>query len=95
MTTPIFTAPPKDAEDIEDYALNCTRWLRDGETIAQHTVVSDDPTLTISGLTQDSGVVRWRTSGGTLGRNHKMIARVTSSAGRKAKRTILLPVSDL
>lgn len=94
MTRPSYTAPPKDPADVESYSLDCSAWLA-GETISSRTVVADDPTLVISGLTDSAGVVRWRASAGTAGQACKMKATVTSSSGRVAERTILLPVRDL
>jgi hypothetical protein len=94
MTSPTYTAEPKDPSDIEDYGWDCTAWLK-GETIASQNVVADDVAVTIANVTQVAGVVRWRASGGTNGAVHKLTATVTSSSGRSAQRTIELPVMDL
>lgn len=94
MTSPAYTAPPKDPADIEDYGLDCAPWLA-GETITARTVVADDSALVISGIAVVGGAVRWRGSGGVNGRLHTMTVRVTSSTGRRAERTIALPVRDL
>ncbi|MBD3762448.1 hypothetical protein [Rhizorhabdus sp.] len=95
MTSPTYTASPKDPADIEDYGLDCTAWLNPSETITAQTVTADGTDLTISGLTQVSGVVRWRASGGLLGKDHAVTVRVTSSAGRRAERTIIVPIREL
>ena len=94
MSSPSYTAPIKDPADIEDYGLDCSAWLG-AETVASRTVVSDDPALTVSGVTHTGGLVRWRASGGTNGKVHTMTVRVTSSAGRIAERSMALPVKDL
>lgn len=94
MSSPSYTAPPKDPADIEDYGLDCSAWLG-AETIVGRTVVPDDPTLTISGVTHVGAVVRWRAAGGTVGTNHTMTVRVTSNAGRIVERTVSLPVREL
>lgn len=92
--SPAYTAPIKDPSDIEDYGLDCSVWLGN-ETIAERTVVSDNPALEISGLNVVDGVVRWRASGGIDGKRHAMTVRVTSTTGRAAERTVALPVRDL
>lgn len=94
MSSPSYTAPPKDPADIEDYGLDCSAWLGT-ETIAARTVAADDPALSISGITHVGGVVRWRATGGAAGVNYLMTVRVTSSAGRIAERSIALPVREL
>lgn len=95
MTSPTYTAPAKDPADIEDYGWDCTAWLKDAETITAQTVTADDAALTISGVTQVAGVVRWRVAGGNPGSNHQLTARVTASSGRRAERTFMVPVREL
>lgn len=94
MSSPSYTAPPKDPADIEYYGLDCSAWLG-AETISGRTVLADDPALAISDINVVGNVVRWRAAGGTVGRLHTMTVRVTSSTGRIAERTIALPVRDL
>jgi hypothetical protein len=95
MTSLTYTAPPKDPADIVDYGWDCTAWLKEGETIAAQTVVSDSADLVLSAVSVVAGIVTWRASGGTLGATHKMTGTVTSSTGRRAQRTFLVPVMDL
>lgn len=94
MNFPAYTAPPKDPADIEDYGLICTPWLGDGETVSLQSVVADSPDIIISGVTTVDGVVRWRVSGGLHGQNYALTVHVTSSAGRRAERTVVIPVRD-
>lgn len=95
MTCPTYSAPPKDPADIEDYGWVCTAWLGESETITAQTVVADSADITVSGVTAVAGVVRWRVTGGIAGQNYRLTLRVTSSAGRRAERTVMIPVRDL
>ena len=72
-----------------------TDWLEAGETIASYSVSAD------SGITIDSdtladnntSVVVW-VSGGTDGTRYKIKCAITTTLGRKAERTAILPVAQ-
>jgi hypothetical protein len=95
MTSPSFIAPTKDPADVEDYGLDCNAWLKTGETITAQSVTADGAGITVSGVSQSGGVVRWRVSGGQVGTDHRITVRVTASSGRIAERTVIIPVREL
>lgn len=89
-----YNAPRKDPSDIEDYGLDCDRWLG-SETIATRAAVADSSALTISGLDDAGGTVSFRASGGDVGVDHVVTVTVTSSTGRRIERSIVIPVRQL
>ena len=70
-------------------------WLEAGETIASHTITAD------SGLTVDSSgetdaatsVTAWL-SGGTAGRDYKVVCQIVTSEDRTDERTLTVKVRN-
>ncbi len=88
-----FTAPRKDPAATLDYQMDWSAVLADGETITAQTVTSITG-ITISGVSQASGIVRWRVAGGTSGTSYPITVQITTSAGQIDQRTVQLPVRD-
>lgn len=89
-----FTAPRKDPAATLDYEMDWSAVLADGETITAEDVTCADDDITISGVTQASGIVRWRVAGGTSGSSYQVTVEITTSAGQVDQRTVSIPVRD-
>lgn len=78
-----FTAPLKDPAAVLDHGMDWTEELDDGETITgQPTVTALPAGLTIAAVNAANGIVSWRVSGGTLGKDYIVTVGITTSAGR-------------
>jgi hypothetical protein len=89
------TMPVKDPAAVLDYEIDwATNWLADGETISESEVVCDDPAITISGKTENDGVVRFTIAGGEAGANYLVTGEITTSAGRTDQRTVQIQVRN-
>lgn len=90
-----FTAPTKDPEAVLDHGMDWRDWLDAGETISGTPIVVASPAgLTISSITQASGIVNWRVSGGALGRDYIATCRITTNLGRIEERSVRYRVGD-
>lgn len=88
-----FTAPRKDPAAVLDYEMDWgTNWLAEGETITEKAVTCEDSDITISGLSEADGIVRWRIAGGVAGSTYLVVVQITTSAGQTDQRTIWIPV---
>lgn len=88
-----FTAPRKDPDATLDYQMDWSAFLAEGETITAQ-AVTGPVGITISGVTQASGIVRWRVAGGTSGTSYQVTVQITTSAGQVDQRTVSIPVRD-
>lgn len=87
------TLEPKDPNDVIDYRVDWTKWLREGDTI----LVSE--WIVPSGIDMDSETNTNTTttiwlSGGTAGR-YALTNRITTAQGRQRDRTIVIRVKEL
>lgn len=83
---------PHDPADVEDYAFGWIDWLGD-ETIASHTVDSDELTVVQSEISGPD--ILFRISGPGTGRKATVDVTVTSSSGRVKSRSLPFEVQDL
>ncbi len=68
-------------------------WL-DGDTITAATVVSSDPSVTVSQVTHtDTTVTAWA-EGGTEGKAVDLTCHITTAGGRQDDRTMTLSVQE-
>lgn len=81
----------KDPAEQLDYMFDFTNELAAGETITAQTVVSEDASVTVSGVAQQSGKVVVFADGGVHGTTVPLRCTATTSAGRRyVRRTYLL-----
>ena len=79
----------KQPADISDYDLDCSEWLRDGETLTPATAVVActstplDAEMAVSSVTTSPDAVRVRLTGGTAGQLYKATVTVTTTSGRR------------
>lgn len=85
----------KDPSAVLDYKWDWSSWLAAGETIT-----TADVDLPPDGLTLDREVGHDTTSvtawlaGGTVGKNYRVTAHITTSAGREDDRSLTIKVRD-
>lgn len=84
---------PKDPNDVIDYRIDWSKWLRDGDTI----LVSDwivPAGIVMDSETNDATATTIWLSGGTAG-SYLLTNRITTAQGRQRDRTITIRVKEL
>lgn len=99
MAVTHHTLPPKDPQDVLDYAVDFTNLLESGETIATHVVAITPAGLTLdsSSTTVDEKSVVFIVSGGDVGVTYAVTVTIQTTGGSQARtfeRTCLLTVED-
>lgn len=90
MSTTTFV---KDPEAVLDYAVDWSKWLREGETIAASSVTATSGITVDSDTHTDTLVTVWL-SGGELGVRYEVTNRITTSQGRSDDRTFRVDVAQ-
>lgn len=97
----LFTLEPKDPNDVIDYHVNWSGWLREGETLtaSSWTVQSGltkiaDPISSVVDPFTDTNATVW-VSGGTVGSSYTALNHITTSQGRQKDKTITIRVKEL
>lgn len=100
--------PNKDPDEVLDYSIDWSRFLRSSATIASVAWFVDDadgvktpflPVTVVNGL-QPVSVTNTRTVStiyvglGTDNKTYKLYCRMTDTQGRIAERTVVLPVKE-
>lgn len=89
----LFILEPKDPQDIIDYRIDWSKWLRDGDTIlTSEWVVPAGITMDSEDNNTTSSTV-WL-SGGTAGANYQLTNRIVTVQGRQKDRTITIRVKE-
>jgi hypothetical protein len=100
--------PNKDPDEVLDYSIDWSRFLRTPATIASvewfvddadGTKTAFDPVTVVNGLqpvstTNTSTVSTIYVGLGTNNKTYKLYCRMTDSQGRIAERTVVLPVKE-
>lgn len=103
-----FKWPNKDTNEVLDYSLDWSRFLRAGETLTAVAWSIDDasgvkqpftPPNTINGLTNEgnansTSVANLTLSGGTNNYTYKLYCTVTLNTGFVAERSVTLPIKE-
>lgn len=93
----------KQPDEVEDYQIDFSDWLRDGETIASSDAVAEctstpvDTALTVVGTTLSATAVNVRLSGGLADSTYKVTVTTTSGgtgAGRVDESEFVVKVKD-
>lgn len=90
----LIALEPKDPNDVIDYDLDWSKWLRDGDTI----LVSDwivPAGITMNSETSTNTSSKIWLSGGTAGQSYSLTNRITTAQGRQKDRTITIRVKEL
>ena len=77
----------KQPQEVSDYDIDFTPWLRSGESLSNASatracLTSADTSLVVVSTTLSSAIVRVRLSGGLAGEDYKVTVLTTSSSGR-------------
>jgi hypothetical protein len=89
----------KDPAGVLDYPINfgdpADSWLENGDQLIAATAVSADANLTVNSVTFTPGglVTAW-ISGGVAGVNYPVVYEVTTAAGRKDQRTLIIKCKE-
>ena len=84
---------PKDPNDVLDYRVDWSKWLRDGDTILVSEWIVPDGIEMDSETNTNTTTIIWL-SGGTTGR-YSLTNRITTAQGRQRDRTITIRVREL
>lgn len=83
----------KDPDARLDYTVDWTSWLVDGDTVASVEWLPDPGITTDTQTVAGARATVWL-SGGVAGRVHRVVCRVTTTAGRVDDRTLRIRVLD-
>ena len=84
----------KDANSVLDWRFDWSRWLSSGDSLFDHSVISDNGITVDSSSIVGNNVVVWL-SGGNVGTTYDVTVRVITSNGRTDDRTVRFKVLDL
>lgn len=93
MMSYTFTAPPKDPQATLRHGINWADWLQNGETITAQSITATVG-ITVDQVTQATGVVSYRISGGAAGADYVVTCQITTSQGRIDERSVLYRVRN-
>lgn len=77
----LISTERKQPNERTDYNIDYSQWLRDGDTIADFSLIADDPSLDVDGLIVGKTLNMW-VSGGLDGATYKITITVTTAQGR-------------
>ena len=83
----------KDPDATLDFVFDWSDWLATGETIASQDVTVEDG-LTKGSVTESSGQVTVRLSGGTVNTRYSVACKITTSSGQIDERTMSILVKN-
>lgn len=84
----------KDPNDVIDYRIDWSNWLRDGDTVLLSEWIVPAGITMDSELNDNSSTTIWL-SGGTAGQQYSLTNRITTTQGRQRDKTITITVKDL
>jgi len=82
--------PPKDPDEIADYAVDWTQRLG-GDTIAQSSWIVQTGLIKDSDSKSTTGTIIWLRSG-TLGKTYDVLNRIVTTGGRTFDQTVRLRI---
>lgn len=90
----LFQLEPKDPNDVIDYRVDWSKWLRDGDTILVSEWIVPDGIEMDSETNTNTTTTIWL-SGGSAGATYQLTNRITTAQGRQRDRTITIRVKEL
>lgn len=92
-----MTVYAKDPSSEMDYSFDWANWLKAGETISSTnwTVEPGGAGALALGTNIEAGTIRGKyVSGGDIGCRYRLSCEITTSAGRRAERSIIIRVME-
>lgn len=90
----LFTLEPKDPQDIIDYRIDWSGWLRDGDTIIASEWTVPDGIVSEQDSFNTTSTTIWL-SGGSAGQSYSLTNHITTTQGREKDKTITVRVKEL
>lgn len=85
-----FEAEPKSPLANIGYSMDVNPWL-DGDPLFSFTVTCEDPDLTLTEKTADSGIIYWVAGGGVPGKDYYVVVTFNISLIKGDARTVKIP----
>jgi hypothetical protein len=78
----------KDPDSVNDYLIDWSGWLPEGDTIAGSTFAADSDDIHIDSSAQTTTTTTVWVSGGAAGRTHNIVNHITTADGRQEDETL-------